>query len=260
MRPSQRSSAVDDTATRALLPGCQVVCDGLYIHLAGVAVDVRTARDKEGPCFGQRFVNRHMLSTTAPVPWLRQVIDRSLPPDANDDEVVTVDVPVNTSPISVSPDVIADWVVDRTRAFGLASVERHPDALIEGLICWRTPDGPARSSVPRRHVHYAATGFDWGFGGSGAADLALNVLAVFLPLAPEGTGVALRDGSSVSEAAWALHQAFKYDLIATLPRAGGHITAKMIWAWITAHPVVGADPLYSPLEHVDGGQHVALGQ
>jgi hypothetical protein len=70
--------------------------------------------------------------------------------------------------------------------------------------------------------------------------------------------VALRDGSSVSEAAWTLHHAFKYDLIATLPRAGGDISAKTIRAWITTHPIVGADPLFSPLEHLDGGTHVAL--
>jgi hypothetical protein len=202
----------------------------------------------------------HVLSTTASVPWLRQVIDRSLPLDADDNEVVTVDVLVNTSPVSVSPDVVADWVVDRARAFGLASVERHAVALIEGVTCWRAPDGTARSSIPQRHVHYAPKGFDWGFGGSGPADLALNVLAVFLPLAPEATSVALRDGSSVSEAAWVLHQEFKYDLIATLPRAGGDISAKTIRTWITTHPVVGADPLFSPLEHLDGGPHVALGQ
>lgn len=202
----------------------------------------------------------HVLSTTAPVPWLRQVIDRSLPPEANDDEVVTVDILVNTSPVSVSPDVVADWVVDRARALGLTSVERHADALTEGVACWRAPDGTARSSIPQRHVHYAPKGLDWGFGGSGPADLALNVLAVFLPLAPDTTGVALRDGSSVSEAAWALHQAFKYDLIGTLPRAGGHITAKTIRAWITTHPVFPADPLFSPLEHLDGGPHLALGQ
>jgi hypothetical protein len=202
----------------------------------------------------------HVLSTTASVPWLRQVIDRSLPLDAEDDEVVTVDVLVDTSPVSVSPDFVADWVVDRARAFGLASVERHADALIEGVACWRAPDGTARSSIPQRHVHYAPKGFDWGFGGSGPADLALNVLTLFLPLTPDATGVALRDGSAISEAAWALHQEFKYDLIATLPRAGGDISAESIRAWITKHPVVEADPLFCPLEHPDGGSHLALGQ
>ncbi len=200
----------------------------------------------------------HVLSTAAAVPWLRQVIDRSLPLGAADDEVVTVDVLLDTSPVSVSPDVVADWVVDRVCAVGLARLERHADALIEGVRCWRGPDGSARSSIPQRHVHYAPKGFDWGFGGSGPADLALNVLALFFPRAPEATGVALRDGSAVSEAAWVLHQAFKYDLIATLPRAGGHITAQMIRAWITTHPIVGADPLFSPLEHLDGGPPVAL--
>jgi hypothetical protein len=201
--------------------------------------------------------DEHVLSAKASVPWLRQMIDHSLPSDGADDEVVAVDVLLDTSPVSASPDIVADWVVDRARAFGLASVTRHADARIEGVTCWRAPDGTARSSIPQWHVHYAPTGFDWGFGGSGPADLAVNVLALFLPLTPEATGVALRDGSVVSEAAWALHQAFKYDLIATLPRAGGHITAKMIGDWITAHPIVGADPLFSPLEHVDGGPQVA---
>jgi hypothetical protein len=202
----------------------------------------------------------HVLSTTASVPWPREVIDGSLPPNGAYDEVVTVDVLLNTSPVSASLDVVADWVVDRARGFGLASVARHADARLEGVTCWRASNGTAGSSIPQRHVHYAPRGFDWGFGGSGPADLALNVLALFLPLAPEATGVALRDGSAVSEAAWALHQAFKYDLIATLPRAGGHITAKMIDDWITTHPIIGADPLFSPLEHVDGGLHVALGR
>jgi hypothetical protein len=72
--------------------------------------------------------------------------------------------------------------------------------------------------------------------------------------------VALRDGSSVSEAAWALHQEFKYDLIATLPRAGGDISAKTIRAWLITHPVISADSLFSPLEHLDGAPPVALGQ
>jgi hypothetical protein len=201
-----------------------------------------------------------VLASMAAVPWLRQTIAHALPPDGAADAVVTVDVVRNTAPVSASPDVVADWVVDRAHDFGLARVARHGDVLTEGVTCWRTSDGTALCSIPQRHVHYAPTGFDWGFGGSGPADLALNVLARFLPLTPDATGVALRDGSSVSEATWALHQAFKYDLIATLPRAGGHLTAKMIGDWITAHPIVGGDPLFSPLEHVDGEPQVALGR
>jgi len=200
-----------------------------------------------------------VLSATASVPQLRQVIERSLPLDG-DDAVVAVDVLVDTPGVLASPEILTDWVVDRARAFGLASVERPADALIAGVSCWRAPDGTAISSIPQRHMHYAPTGFDWGFGGSGPADLALNVLALFLPLAANVTGVALRDGSSVSEATWALHQAFKYDLIATLPRAGGHLTAETIRAWITTHPTIGGDPQFSPLEHLDGEPPVALGR
>jgi hypothetical protein len=187
------------------------------------------------------------------------VIDRALPPGGDDDAGVSVDVVLSTAPVAASPAVGADWVVDRARAFGLARVARHADPLIDGVTCWRAPDGTALSSLPQRHVHYAPRGIDWGFGGSGPADLALNVLARFLPLAPEVTGVALRDGSSVSEAAWVWHQECKYDLIAPLPRAGGHLPAATIRAWISSHPIVGADPRWSPLELMDGAPPVALG-
>ncbi len=201
----------------------------------------------------------HVRSTKASVSRLHQMIDRSPPPDG-DDAVLMVDVLLTTAPDSASPDVISDWVVARALEVGLPSVERHADPLIDGVACWRARDGTAISSIPQRHVHYAPMGVDWGYGDSGPADLALNVLALFLPLASDAIGVALRDGSSVSEAAWVLHQEFKYDLIVPLPRSGGHIPAKTIRAWITTHPIVEADPLLSPHEQRDGGPHVALGR
>ena len=199
-------------------------------------------------------------STPAAVPGFRPVSERALSPDGDADALVTLDVVLSTAPVAASPAVGADGVVDRAHAVGLARVARCADALINGVTCWRAPDGTALSSLPQRHVHYAPMGFDWGFGGSGAADLALNVLARFLPLAPDASGVALRDGSSVSEAAWVWHQECKYDLIAPLPRAGGHLPAATIRAWISTHPIVGADPRWSPLDHGDEGPPVALGR
>jgi hypothetical protein len=201
----------------------------------------------------------HVLPTPATVPWLRPVLDRALPPDG-EDAGVTVDVVLSTAPVAASPDLVVDWVVDRAPAVGLARVARHADVLVAGVTCWRAPDGTALSSLPQRHVHYAPTGIDWGFGGRGAADLALNVLARFLPLAPDASGVALRDGSSVSEGAWVWHQECKYDLIAPLPRAGGHLPAATIRAWISTHPIVDVDPRWSPLDPWDGGPPVALGR
>ena len=76
-----------------------------------------------------------MLSSTESIPWLREVIEDSLPPDADDDEVLTVDVRLTTAPVSVSPDVLLAWVVDRAHTFGLASAERPADALVDGVTC-----------------------------------------------------------------------------------------------------------------------------
>ena len=87
-----------------------------------------------------------VLSATASVPQLRQVIERSLPLDG-DDAVVAVDVLVDTPGVLASPGILTDRVVDRARAFGLASVERPADALIAGVSCWRAPDGTAMSSI-----------------------------------------------------------------------------------------------------------------
>ena len=75
-----------------------------------------------------------------------------------------------------------------------------------------------------------------GWRGYPLGELALNILAVFLPLEREARGVELRDGSSVSAAAWELHQPFLQELIATVPRAGGTIPADMIRIWLATHP------------------------
>ena len=163
----------------------------------------------------------HVLSTKASVPWLRQVIEapcRRTAPTTRWSRSMSCSTP-RLSWLVLRSSRTGSWIARGRSGWPVSS--DHVDALIAGVTCWRAPDGTAISSIPQRHVHYAPTGFDWGFGGSGPADLALNVLALFLPLAADVTGVALRDGSSVSEATWALHQEFKYDLIATLPRAGG---------------------------------------
>ncbi len=71
----------------------------------------------------------------------------------------------------------------------------------------RRVNGEPSADVPHKLVYHSPTGFEWGYGGSGPADLALNILASFLPL----------------RQAWALHQPFKWRFIATMPREGGTI-------------------------------------
>ena len=103
------------------------------------------------------------------------------------------------------------------------------------VICERDADGTPLCLLPHQHQHHSPTGFEFGHDGSGAADLALNVLAAALPLEDGAEGVTLRDGSRVSEAAWELHQPFQSEVIATMPPEGGAIAGAVIEAWIVAH-------------------------
>lgn len=73
--------------------------------------------------------------------------------------------------------------------------------------------------LPQTTVRHSPTGFEWGYGGSGPADLALNILALFMG----------------PNEAFTLHQEFKAEKIATMPLEGGDMTATEICDWITAH-------------------------
>ena len=112
-------------------------------------------------------------------------------------------------------------------------------------------------NIAQRHKHHSPTGMEWGYGGSGPADFALNILALFLPLqrvpepaddAPleawvayvESLPASLWDGSEVSPQAWDLHQSFKWAFVATLPEAGGVITGAAVRAWI-AEQLAGSE-------------------
>lgn len=84
---------------------------------------------------------------------------------------------------------------------------------------WRDDAGTARCNIPIRFYFHSPTGIEWGYGGSGPADLALNILVCFLS----------------SNAAFGLHQRFKEDFIVPLPNAGGEIPLRAIQEWIAIH-------------------------
>lgn len=130
------------------------------------------------------------------------------------------------------------------------SLERH------GLIVERTADGTVRANVAHV-VSHSPTGFECGYGGSGPADLALSVMHALLPPVPEAEEAALdaldgreleaalddpmrttvragASGQRVSALAWQLHQRFKADFIARMPREGGMVPIAEIRAWIEA--------------------------
>ncbi len=124
------------------------------------------------------------------------------------------------------------------------------------IQCWREPGGALACNIPHRHRHHSLTGFECGYLGAGPADLALNILALFIPAPPdprprldqelpqvqgwdtweevEHDRIRLHDGSWVSRDAWLWHQAFKRQFIATMDRAGGAIPGVVIEAWIVA--------------------------
>jgi hypothetical protein len=87
------------------------------------------------------------------------------------------------------------------------------------------------------HVRHRPTGFMWGYGGSGPADLARCVLSDYLGLSPLGTTSGIYDKGSIPEIERIYHQ-FKFDLIAALPRGGASwsISGDTIATWLNLHP------------------------
>src|ERR1700727_2385185 len=99
-------------------------------------------------------------------------------------------------------------------------------------------------NIDQTVIQHSPPGFGWGYGGSGPADFALNILCLFLKHehTPECydeagllcTGVVACWWGSCSERAWQLHQVFKDEFIAKLPLKGGTIPGREIEAWIAA--------------------------
>jgi hypothetical protein len=104
-----------------------------------------------------------------------------------------------------------------------------------GLVCRRLADGRLACNVPQLIKWHSPTGFDCAYGGSGPADLALNVLHQLLPAPRTIRGYEFAstiDGVRVSSAASRLHQQFKWDFIASMGEDGGRVPAETIRAWI----------------------------
>lgn len=85
------------------------------------------------------------------------------------------------------------------------------------IILKRDDDNNVTANVEHRWKAHSPPGFEFGYGGSGPADLALNILLKF--------------GLS-RERAWSLHQDFKWAFVAKVPRRGGTIKAQDISDWI----------------------------
>lgn len=86
----------------------------------------------------------------------------------------------------------------------------------DGDVILKFENGRVLTNVPHKVVRHSPTGFAWGYGGSGPADLALNILLLY----------------TNRETADRLYQCFKWQFIATMPPAGGVIKGETIRAWL----------------------------
>ncbi len=89
----------------------------------------------------------------------------------------------------------------------------------------------------RHMIVYSPSGMSWGYEGSGAADLALSVLADYLG---EAAAIPAHDrydhaiaGQVQETGAWLLHQEFKRDIVAPLPQGQRFtIDGATVAAWL----------------------------
>lgn len=111
----------------------------------------------------------------------------------------------------------------------------------QNIVCRRTgtsrldPKARTHVNLPQMIVQHSPDGFEWGYGGSGPADLALNILHLFLPVGCDGEDPVPLFRGECSKAAWTLHQDFKRAFIATMPDEGGVITVQQVYDWLAIH-------------------------
>lgn len=111
-------------------------------------------------------------------------------------------------------------------------------SLDQGIVLQRTPDGQAATNVPWAVKHHSPTGFEWGYLGSGCADLALNILEIVLRrLKYEGERVDCYNGKCF-KLAYTLHQDFKEEFIAGIDREGGTIPIERVETWVNTRIVM----------------------
>jgi hypothetical protein len=106
-----------------------------------------------------------------------------------------------------------------------------PEPITDGVFLERFGNNVS-TNVPHLVVHHSPTGFEWGYGGSGPADLALNIVEVILnEIGYIGERVDCWKGDCWADS-WKLHQQFKFEFIAPMDRAGGKISYPRMKTWI----------------------------
>lgn len=126
--------------------------------------------------------------------------------------------------------------------------------LDEALVLQRDGDNDhavVRTNVPHLVVHHSPSGFEFGYAGSGPADLALNVCQWYLnSIGYRGEKSQCFDGHCWS-LAWVLHQDFKRDFIASAPHEGTVIPFNQIKYWFDKNITDDLKRTYAMAEEVE---------
>lgn len=105
---------------------------------------------------------------------------------------------------------------------------------LEGFVFQREGDFGTKTSVPHLVTHHSPSGFEWGYEGSGPADMALNCVEVILiRLGYKGQKTKCFDGSCFA-LAYEIHQDFKREFVSHLPKSGGMIRFDSAESWVKA--------------------------
>lgn len=104
-----------------------------------------------------------------------------------------------------------------------------------GIVLQRLEGDMVATNVPWLISHHSPNGFEWGYPGSGPADLALNIAEVVLladghtqpgrKAKASGWGTFFRD-------AWNMHQPLKDRFIVGVPKEGGVIPLMEVVEWV----------------------------
>lgn len=104
--------------------------------------------------------------------------------------------------------------------------------------------GEPWQELPRSIIYHSPDGFEWGFGGSGPGDLALNLLADAAGW--EGSyrldqSRPWPDFGDAPDWLWPLHTEFKFAFLADAPSQGFGISKDNILSWLAEKGVILAE-------------------
>lgn len=134
--------------------------------------------------------------------------------------------------IGTCADGLADVVADPALESTAANVYRGQRPTDDSLGDNRVVVIEAGRSCPLFHVkRHSPTGFEWGYAGSGPADLSLSILADHFGERPQKF-----DGREYEACrSLRLYQEFKREVIAGLSRDDWTLTSDQIAAWVEKH-------------------------